>query len=466
MQENNNINTDVVVIGAGLTGLTTAHLLRQAGVSVIVIERQNRIGGQIQTYHEDDFIYESGPNTGAVSWPDVAELFETLSDSCTLQTADEAAKRRLIWKGDRFHALPSSLSSALATPLFTWHDKIRILGEPFRAKGTNPDESVGQLARRRLGKSYLDYAVNPFISGVYAGDPMKLVTRYALPKLYRLEAEHGSFIKGSIAKMRQPKTPRDLKATKQVFSAQGGLTALVSALGKSIGADHILTGCDEVVVSKAANEMWTVNAVSATQGKIQVSTRRVITTVGAYALPHLLPFAEAPLMQAISSLHYAPIVQVSVGLRYAQDGDFRAFGALVPQCEHKDILGILYPSSCFTGRAPQGGVLMSFFLGGVNHADMLTKSDEEITQLVTEALSSMLHLKKGTHPNLLHIFRHERAIPQYEADSGERFAAVETLQQRHPGLIIAGNLRNGIGMADRIHQATLIAHEVAASLRP
>ena len=181
--------TDILIIGAGLTGLTTGFWLTRAGKDIHILEKADRVGGQIHTFREKDFVYESGPNTGVVSYPEVAELFEALSPACALETAREESKRRLIWKGNRFRALPSGLFSAVTTPLFTLGDKFRILGEPFRAKGNNPDESVGELAARRLGKSFLHYAVDPFLSGVYAGDPMKLVTRYALPKLYNLEQQ-------------------------------------------------------------------------------------------------------------------------------------------------------------------------------------------------------------------------------------------------------------------------------------
>ncbi|MDR0976961.1 MAG: protoporphyrinogen oxidase, partial [Prevotellaceae bacterium] len=183
--------TDIAIIGAGLTGLTTAFRLRSR--DLVVLERQPRTGGQIHTHRADGFTFESGPNTGVVSYPEVAELFADLAPACRLEEACPAAKRRLIWKGNRFHQLPSGLASAVTTSLFTFRDKLNILGEPWRPKGTDPDESVGALARRRLGRSFVDYAVDPFLSGIYAGDPDTLVTRYALPKLYNLEQQYGSF---------------------------------------------------------------------------------------------------------------------------------------------------------------------------------------------------------------------------------------------------------------------------------
>ena len=441
------------MIGAGLTGLSTAFHLHRQGRDVVILEKADRVGGQIHTYHENGFTFESGPNTGVVSFPEVAELFQMLEGSCQLEIARESSKRRLIWKGDRFHELPSSPVSAITTPLFRLSDKFRILGEPWRKKGTDPDEPVGALAARRLGKSFYEYAVDPFVSGVYAGDPMKLTTRYALPKLYNLEANYGSFIRGAIAKAKEPKTDRDRLATKKVFSAVGGLQRLVEALSKDL---RIITGANNLKVMPTADGQWSCTY----NGTEEIVCRKVVTTVGAYALPALLPFIPEAQMQKMSNLFYAPIIQVILGVKNTRGLDFPAFGGLVPSKEQKRVLGILFPSSCFEQRCPDGGALYSYFIGGARHTDYLQKSDDEIREITLEAFHSMLKYPADMQPDLLRIFRHEHAIPQYWSDSGERFATIETLQQQYPGLILAGNMRDGIGMGNRIHQGATIASSI------
>ena len=442
---------DIVIIGAGLTGLSTAFDLKKMGRDVLVLEKQNRIGGQIKTHTEDGFVFESGPNTGVVSFPEVAELFQDLEGRCQLETARESSKRRLIWKGSKFHALPASLPSAICTPLFTLKDKFRILGEPWRKKGTDPNEPVGALAQRRLGRSFYEYAVDPFVSGVYAGDPMKLTTRYALPKLYNLEANYGSFVRGAIAKAKEPKSDRDRLTTKKVFSAIGGLQNLVDALAQDV---DIVTGAQAITVQPDGDHKWVIR-YNETE---EVHCNHVITTVGAYALPELLPFIAKEQMLPISRLYYAPIIQVCVGIKNTAGIDYPAFGGLVPSKEQKKVLGILFPSACFVQRAPEGGALYSYFMGGARHTDYLQKSDDEIRSMVLEAFHSMLKYPMNIEPDMIRIFRHERAIPQYGVDSGERFQAVNDIQQQYPGLIIAGNLRDGIGMGNRIHQAATIAN--------
>lgn len=444
---------EIVVIGAGLTGLSTAFHLHRQGRDVVILEKADRVGGQIHTYHENGFTFESGPNTGVVSFPEVAELFQMLEGSCQLEIARESSKRRLIWKGDRFHELPSSPVSAITTPLFRLSDKFRILGEPWRKRGTDPDEPVGALAARRLGKSFYEYAVDPFVSGVYAGDPMKLTTRYALPKLYNLEANYGSFIRGAIAKAKEPKTDRDRLATKKVFSAVGGLQRLVEALSKDL---RIITSANNLKVMPTADGQWSCTY----NGTEEIVCRKVVTTVGAYALPALLPFIPEAHMQKMSNLFYAPIIQVILGVKNARGLDFPAFGGLVPSKEQKRVLGILFPSSCFERRCPDGGALYSYFIGGARHTDYLQKSDDEIREITLEAFHSMLKYPADMQPDLLRIFRHEHAIPQYWSDSGERFSTIEALQQQYPGLILAGNMRDGIGMGNRIHQGATIANSI------
>lgn len=444
---------EIVVIGAGLTGLSTAFHLHRQGRDVVILEKADRVGGQIHTYHENGFTFESGPNTGVVSFPEVAELFQMLEGSCQLEIARESSKRRLIWKGNRFHELPCSPVSAITTPLFRLSDKFRILGEPWRKKGTDPDEPVGALAARRLGKSFYEYAVDPFVSGVYAGDPMKLTTRYALPKLYNLEANYGSFIRGAIAKAKEPKTDRDRLATKKVFSAGGGLQRLVEALSKDL---RIITSANNLKVMPTADGQWSCTY----NGTEEIVCRKVVTTVGAYALPALLPFIPEAQMQKMSNLFYAPIIQVILGVKNARGLDFPAFGGLVPSKEQKRVLGILFPSSCFEQRCPDGGALYSYFIGGARHTDYLQKSDDEIREITLEAFHSMLKYPADMQPDLLRIFRHEHAIPQYWSDSGERFATIEALQQQYPGLILAGNMRDGIGMGNRIHQGATIASSI------
>lgn len=445
----------VVVIGAGLTGLSLAHQLVRQGTDFVVLERANRVGGQIRTYRDGHFVYESGPNTGILSTPESVELFEDFPH--LLRTARPEAKRRLILKGGRFHPLPSGAKSAFSTTLFTWADKLRIFAEPFRAKGGDPDESVASLVRRRLGESYFTYAVDPFVGGIYAGDPTKLVTRHALPKLYALEANHGSFIRGAMAIVKRKKSERELKATKEVFSALGGLSSLTDAIGDELKAiDALRLSCLDIRASYSEDKGWEISYTQ--EGEVHtIRAKHLVTTIGTRELAEVLsPLGEN--LDPLLAMRYAPVVQVALGYRTAPQIDFDAFGGLVPSIEDNELLGILNPSATFWGRCEEGGLLLSAFLGGMRSPRLIERSDEEIRAIVLERLARLVGLSK--EPDLLHIFRHERAIPQYEASTDERLARIAELERAYPGLHIGGNMLGGIGMSDRIKQGVEIAQSL------
>ncbi|HAQ21026.1 MAG TPA: protoporphyrinogen oxidase [Prolixibacteraceae bacterium] len=456
------LKTDVVIIGAGLTGLTIGLYLKKAGIDFRIVEKSGNTGGVIQTIREKGFVYETGPNTGVISHPEMAELFEDLKGKCTLETADPSAKRRLIWKDNQWHALPSGLWSAISTPLFSWGDKFRILREPWRAKGTNPNENLAQLVRRRMGESFLDYAIDPFISGIYAGDPNKLVTRFALPKLYQLEQEYGSFIKGAMKKARLPKTERDKKATKEVFSAKGGLSRMIEAMTEEIGSEkNILLSVENTLV-KPTPEGFHLQITTPEQ-LFSIETKQLITTCGGYALPGLLPFLNEEEIAPFNDLKYAAVTQVLLGFKKWKGISLKAFGGLVPGIENKSILGVLFTSSFFEGRAPKGGALLSVFMGGTKRPDIAEMDDDQIQALLNKDLPRMMS-DRTLNPDMKRILRYPKAIPQYTESTDRRYEMIKKLQQKYPGLILAGNIRDGIGMADRVKQGRTIAEELIGKI--
>lgn len=448
-------NTRVLIIGAGLTGLTLAYYLKKAGIKTLMADKSAKTGGVIHTEKDQGFVYETGPNTGVLSTPDIVELFEDLNKHVRIELPDPVSKSRWIWKKGRWNALPSGLLQAVSTPLFSTCDKFRILGEPFRKKGSDPDESVAELVRRRLGKSYLEYAVDPFISGIYAGDPEQLVTRYALPKLYNLEQQYGSFIRGAIKMKSEHKDDRDKKATREIFSSEGGLQSLIDALTTETGHDNILLNCSEIMIRPENDHHW--KTILHTPGGPQtIHSNTVVTTVGSYSLPGLLDFISPDLLAPFGKLKYAGVVQAAVGYNRWNGIKLNAFGGLFPSAEGRNTLGILFPSSIFKGRAPENGALLSIFLGGMKNHDIIHKTDQEIVRMITSEINTTLSLK-GDGPDMIKIFRYSNAIPQYERSTGERLRTIEQIQKLYPGLILAGNVRDGIGMADRVKQAKQIA---------
>ncbi len=445
-------NYDVVIIGAGLTGLSTAYYAQKRGLNVCIVESSDHIGGVIRTFRENGFMYEQGPNSGVVANPETAELFDELRERCPYITAGNAAKRRLVLKNGAWHALPHSLGSAISTPLFSLGDKFRILGEPFRKPGRDEDETLAHMVTRRMGQSFLDYAVDPFVLGIYAGDPDMLVPKYALPKLYDLEQKFGSFIRGSIAKKKMA-TERDKKATREIFSFLQGMSQLTEAFADSIGRENIFTGARDVCVEYFGKDGFTV---SSSELGLKLTAPQLVSTTPSHKLPALLPFVPDYLMTDIDNLEYAKVVQLSVGFKTWNGISLDAFGGLIPHKENRHLLGALFMSTLFPHRAPEGGALLSIFMGGMRRPEIIAWDDDKIKSVAEQELKQLLGLTEW-NPDLLKIFRYEYAIPQYTANTKHRIRAIDSAQRQIPGLFIAGNAIQGIGTADRIKQAYVVS---------
>ncbi|MDO4695263.1 protoporphyrinogen oxidase [Porphyromonas sp.] len=460
------INTKVAIIGAGITGLSISVQLAKAGIPFVILEKSDKPGGQICTRREKGYTFETGPNTGVMSTPEVAELFEYVHPYAKLEVARKEAAHRWIWKGDRFHSLPTGPISGLMTPLFTLKDKFGILLEPFRAKGGDPYESVGDLAKRRLGKSFVDYAVDPFVGGIYAGDPYQLTTQFALPKLYHLEQEYGSFIKGGIAKSRTPESEREKKATKEVFSAQGGLENLVTGIVKKISdIGKILTGVRNIQSSYIEPHCWEISYTTDSETQI-MKVSHIVSTVRADLIQDIVPPDLHSLLSPVASLKYAPVTEITVGFDHLPNVRRNAFGGLIPSKEKRKILGVLFPSSCFRGRVPhEDSALFTIFMGGMRDGEAYRNlSDDSLKEIALGELYEMMQIPNNIKPDLVHISRHERAIPQYDISSEERFERIKELEKKYPGLHLSGGISDGIGLAHRISQGTKVGSLIVESL--
>ena len=448
---------DTIIVGAGLTGLTAAYFLGRRNKSFLVLEKSDRIGGVIKTERNGNFLYEEGPNTGIVGTPEIASLFEEIREYCSITEANNNVNKRLILNKRKWQALPSGIPGGIRTPLFTLKDKVKLLGEPFRKPGSDPEEKLADLVVRRMGRSFLDYAIDPFILGVYAGDPQYLVTKYAFPKLYNLEQNYGSFIGGAIKKKFENKSPEEKKITRKVFSTDKGMGGLTETLSDMAGKDHFLFNCRSVKVVPDKD----IYRVSYHQNytAYSVEARHVITTIPAFELGKVLNIQEAKMMKDVADVRYAPVVQVTLGYKQWEGMPLDAFGGLIPFKENRPLLGILFMSSLFKGRAPENGALLSVFMGGMRRPEIVNMAEDEIVSLLEREIPDLLKLRTF-NPDLLRIIRYNFAIPQYGPDSKHRFNAAEKIGEVYPGLHIGGNLRDGIGMADRVKQGKFLADAV------
>lgn len=220
----------VAVIGAGISGLSTAHFLKKRGADVTIFEKENYPGGTISSKIIDGYLVENGPNSTSETNSVIHELLNDLKISEEKVYADENSKYRFILRGGRLHALPSGVGSFLLTKLWTPSGKIRLFGEPFVGRARH-EESIADFVTRRLGREFLDYAINPFVAGVYAGNPSELSVQAAFPKLYALEENYGGLVKGTIMGMGERKKRQEkAKISAKLFAFKSGMGILPTTI--------------------------------------------------------------------------------------------------------------------------------------------------------------------------------------------------------------------------------------------
>ncbi len=443
----------IAIIGAGITGLVTAYYLKKADIPFRIFEKSGHIGGVIETRQENGFVYERGPNSGVLANVETVEFFEDLGSRCKPEIADASSAKRLIWKGGMWHSLPSGIAGGITTPLFSMKDKLRLLGEPFRKKGTDPNETLSHLVIRRMGQSFLDYAIDPFILGIYAGDPAYIVPKYALPKLYQLEQNYGSFIGGAIKKKREKKEPSEKKVSRDIFSIEGGLQRLTETLSEIVGKENIELECSGLSVKKSAQGFQVYYKEK------QEDFYQVVSTIIAGELPKLFPFVENRMWEPVSRLKYAKVTEVAIGFKKWNGIPLDAFGGLIPFKENRNLLGVLFMSSLFKDRAPKGGALLTTFVGGMRKAELTDLGEDALFQLIKNELEITMGIKNND-PDLFQYSTHQHAIAQYGADSEARYSAIAAIELQHNGLYLGGSIRDGIGIADRIKQARLMAERI------
>jgi oxygen-dependent protoporphyrinogen oxidase len=440
------VNTDILVIGGGISGLATAFYLVRGGRRVVLLEASPRVSGSIETWTDGPWRFELGPNTVLENHESVTRLIREASLEGEKVTASPSSKRRFLWKAGQLHALPSGPMGFLRTPLFPASAKLRLLREPWipRPAG-DPEETIATFVRRRLGQAFLDYAVGPFVSGVYAGDPERLSVRYAVPRIASLERDHGSLIRGALARRKGPAPGGAM------ISFREGLDQLPRTLARRIGdMGDVRTGvaCRRII--------RTADGFRAETDAGPVEARQVVLAVPADAAAQLLDEATEGRSRDFAEIPYAAVALVSTGWRR---GDIAhplgGFGFLAPRKEGLHALGVLFPSEIFPGRAPEGHTVLTAFVGGRTEPEAAGWDDDRLMSAVLGELRQTVGVRG--EPLIHTIRRWPRAIPQYEVGHGRFLDRAREIEAALPGLRIGGNFLHGVSVPDCIRNATELA---------
>ena len=445
---------DAIVVGAGISGLSAAYSLQQAGFTVTVLERAADIGGVIRSERTAGYLLEHGPNSIQSSTPLLDRFIRELDLSPARVRASAAARVRYIVRNGRPVAAPVSPTALFTSSLFGASAKLRLMREPFVAAGdAHVDESVADFVRRRLGQEFLDYAMNPFVGGVYAGDPERLSVRHTFPSLVELEQKHGSIIKGQLEKRRDPTRITEAAG---MFSFQEGIGQLMTALTgtlQDVKTNHIVDAVEK------SRESWVVSASGQT-----FRGRAVICTAPLHHLDAItLPGAVAK--ELLSSVEYPPLSVVHHAYRREDVGHpLEGFGMLIPDVEREfHILGTLFSSSIFPNRAPDDEVLLTTFVGGTRRPELAALAPDEMHRLVQTDLSHLLGID-GEPTFMRHTFC-PHAIPQYRLGYDAVVDALERLEIELPGWFMAGNYRGGVSVGDTAQSGHDTAERCMSFLR-
>lgn len=418
-----------LIVGAGITGLSLALRLQEEGKEFLLLEARETAGGNIRSRSEEGFTYDLSPNTLLVRDPLVADLLRRLALDGV--TANPLARRRFVLNRHK-RLITLGPGALLGGKLLSPAARLRLLAEPFRARAA-AEESVATFVRRRLGPEILDWMVDPFVSGVFAGNPERLSLAASLPRLAQMEKEHGSLLFAGLRRKRPSMRSR-------LLSFAGGMQDLPRAAAATLG-DRLRCNAP-VTAILPVDQGWRVENKSGA-----LLAKQLFLCLPTDAIIRLLPATAQPLRDQLAEIEYPAVATLALGFpRTKVEHPLDGFGVLIPRRLGIPTLGALFSSTLFPKRAPDGQVLLTVFLGGAQEA--IPQEEALLFRQALEDLSPILGIQG--QPSFQRAQLWPRAIPQYNLGHVQRIAAIDSALGDWPGLSLLGNWRGGVALGDCI----------------
>jgi len=476
----NHTTAHIGIVGGGVAGLATAVNLRDLATAqglalqVTVLDRGANAGGNLQTLRQDGWQLEWGPNGFLDNEPATLRLVERLGLNEALLCSSDATRRRFLLVDGRVQEIPTSPKAFLSSKILPLRGKLRMAGElmvPARkdlgraAEDPQTDETIANFGRRRLGRAFTEVMLDPMVKGVFGGDAEQLSLAAAFPRMVELEQEHGGLFKAmmKLAKQRKKKnkSATDAGPSGTLHSFDGGMGQLIDALSDTLARDEqasLITGADVTDISQRDGQ-WIV----ATAGQEFGPFTAVVEAAPAHAAVQHLRGLDARFSSLLERIPFAPMAVIALGFkREAVGHDLDGFGMLVPSRERRELLGALWTSSIFPGRAPEGHVLLRCMAGGASNPGVMELDDEALTNLMLSELRPLLRLKGA--PAMVKIIRHQRAIAQYTPGHLARLRELDAVCAQFSGLHLTGSSYRGISVNYCLKEAEIAAAKVLSNL--
>ncbi|WP_457671164.1 protoporphyrinogen oxidase [Thiolapillus sp.] len=450
------METQVLIVGGGISGLSTAWWLAQQGVAVEIWEAAQRPGGKIRSRREAGYLTEDAAALLVNFRPQIDRLISSLGLEQDKQRRNDNLNRYIVHH-NRLTRVPMLLPALLASPLWSLPAKLRLMAEPFIPKGSHRGETVSEFIRRRLGQEILDTAMDAFVSGTLASDPDLAEAQSVLPRLTALEQRYGSLTMGMFIN-KVIKRRRTNNA--ETFSFSGGMGQLVQALASSPGVT-IRTGTRATAIQRQDNG-WRVDGMTGNRA-VYAQIPQLVLSTPADISSRLLRATDIALAELLAAIEYAPVGVLHLGMKsrniqHKLDGT----GFLVAKHNRLAINGNLWMSTLFPHRAPPGQALLSCYIGGVQRPGQLQHSDQELADMALRDLRPLMRIKGDA--DYVKVERHHQGLPLYHGQYRARLAQISSRLETMPGLRLNANYIDGISVRERIYQGQRTAQAVTASL--
>lgn len=454
------MNKKIVVIGAGISGLSAAFFLKQKGFDITVFEKRGIAGGTIETQHENGFIFDCGPSYLIESSQIISKMIDDLGLDDQIIYASKSAVKRYIVRKNRLHELPMKPSVLIKSNLLSIKAKLRLFAEPLiRRSSEGFYLSVAEFITRRLGREFLDYIINPLAGSVYAGNPESLSVKSSFPKLYQLEENFGGLVWGTYKSLKErKKSSENKKLSSRILSFRDGLSAFPKSMAKFLGK-NLLLNCEVKKIEKD-DDRYLITFLSDGRNTL-LHADAIISSVPAYTASELFSNFDEKLKNHLTEISYAPVLVLF--LAYKKESVKRhldAFDILIPAKERKSFLSAICASQIFPSRSISNTISFTLFVGGTRDTEILTLDKEYLFMKVRGEFETLLGITDEPVYTAYKFW--PKAIPQYSIGYIEHENYIGYFEKKFPGIFLIGSYHNGISIGDCIKNAQNAA-EAAAS---